>query len=58
MNTTSPSQRPALTEARLEAEEAVIKAVREIAYGMVEVVVHDHRITEIRQIRRMRIDDR
>ncbi len=36
-------------------EEFVLRAVRDLTFGVVEVVVHDGRITEIRQTRRTRV---
>jgi hypothetical protein len=33
----------------------VLKAVREVQFGVIEVVVHERRITEIRQTRKTRI---
>lgn len=38
-------------------EEEILKAVREIMFGTVEVVVHDHRVMEIRQTRRKRFEN-
>lgn len=35
-------------------EERVLRAIRELSYGVVEVVVHERKITEIRQTRRIR----
>lgn len=41
----------------LAAEELqVLKAVREVQFGVIEVVVHERRITEIRQTRKTRIE--
>jgi len=33
----------------------VLRAVREVQFGVIEVVVHERRITEIRQTRKTRI---
>ena len=35
-------------------EKEILDAVRELRFGMVEIVVHENRVTEIRQIRRKR----
>lgn len=40
----------------LSSQEAeVLRAIRSISFGTVEVVIHDDRITEIRQTRRTRL---
>jgi len=36
-------------------EQEVLKALRDLQFGVVEVVVHDRRITEIRQTRKTRL---
>jgi len=36
-------------------EQKILTAVREISFGVVEVVVHDRQVTEIRQTRRTRV---
>jgi len=36
-------------------EEEVLQAIRELRFGAVEVVVHQGRVTEIRQTRRRRL---
>ncbi len=36
-------------------EEEVLQAIRELKFGAVEVVVHQGRVTEIRQTRRRRL---
>ncbi len=36
-------------------EEKILKAVRDLTFGTVEIIVHDRRITEIRQTRRTRL---
>lgn len=51
------SDHSASSDSRSASESAVIQAVREIAFGVVEVIVHDRRITEIRQTRRTRIEE-
>ena len=36
-------------------EEEILQAIRGIRFGVVEIVVHDSRVTEIRQTRRVRL---
>jgi hypothetical protein len=36
-------------------EQEILQAIRGIRFGVVEVVVHDSRVTEIRQTRRVRL---
>ena len=36
-------------------EEEILQAIRGIRFGVVEVVVHESRVTEIRQTRRVRL---
>ncbi len=36
-------------------EQEVLKALRDLQFGVVEVVVHERRITEIRQTRKTRL---
>ncbi len=36
-------------------EQEILQAIRGIRFGVVEIVVHDSRVTEIRQTRRVRI---
>ena len=36
-------------------EQEILQAIRGIRFGVVEVVVHDLRVTEIRQTRRVRL---
>ncbi len=38
-------------------EARIVRAVRELSYGAVEVVVHDGRVTELRQTRRTRFSE-
>ncbi len=38
-------------------EREILNAVKELSYGAVEITVHNHRVTEIKQIRRTRVDD-
>ena len=35
----------------------ILKAVRELQFGVVEIVVHDRKVTEVRQTRRTRVSD-
>jgi hypothetical protein len=35
-------------------ERRILRAVREISYGTVEVIIHERKVTEIRQTRRIR----
>jgi hypothetical protein len=39
-----------------EVIEEILKAIRDLKFGVVEVVVHDSRVTEIRQTRRQRFE--
>jgi hypothetical protein len=39
-----------------DSERAVLAALREIAYGQVEVVVHSSRIVQITRSQRVRVD--
>jgi len=39
------------------AEHQILKAVRELKFGAVEIVIHEARVTEIKQIRRFRIEN-
>lgn len=39
------------------AEQQILKAVRELRFGAVEIVVHEARVTEIKQIRRFRVEN-
>ena len=36
-------------------EEEILQAIRGVRFGIVEIVVHDSRVTEIRQTRRLRL---
>jgi len=38
------------------AEDKLLEAVRELSYGSVEAIVHAGRITEIRQLRKVRLE--
>ncbi|MGJ4730418.1 DUF2292 domain-containing protein [Luteimonas sp. SDU101] len=40
-----------------EAERAVLDAVRDLAYGQVEVVVHSSRIVQITRSQKLRLGD-
>ncbi|WP_202839541.1 DUF2292 domain-containing protein [Luteimonas saliphila] len=40
-----------------DAERAVLDAVRELAYGQVEVVVHSSRIVQITRSQKLRLGD-
>lgn len=45
-------------EARISAaERAVLEAVRGLAYGQIEVVVHGSRIVQITRSQKLRLDD-
>jgi hypothetical protein len=39
------------------AEHQILKAVRELRFGAVEIVIHEARVTEIKQIRRFRVEN-
>lgn len=41
-------------ETREIPEGQILKAIREIRFGNVEIIVHESRVTEIRQTRRLR----
>lgn len=51
MSATSPTTKP--PQALPERE--ILQAVREVRFGMVEIVVHDGRVMEIRQTKKVRI---
>ncbi|PTX96287.1 DUF2292 domain-containing protein [Spartobacteria bacterium LR76] len=59
MSATNPTSKPdAFAEtAQSEIEKQILAAVREVKFGVVEIVVHDRRVTEIRQTRRTRLID-
>ncbi|WP_298577126.1 YezD family protein [uncultured Luteimonas sp.] len=40
-----------------EAERAVLEAVRDLAYGQVEVIVHSSRIVQITRSQKLRLAD-
>jgi len=40
-----------------EIVEEILKAVSNLRFGLVEIVVHDGRVTEIRQTRRQRFEN-
>ena len=42
----------------LDAERSVLRAMREMRFGSIEVIFHQGRITEIRRIERQRFADR
>lgn len=39
-------------------EQEILEAVRELRFGVVEIHVHESRVTEIRQIRRTRFQSK
>ena len=39
------------------SEHQILNAVRELRFGAVEVVIHESRVTEIKQIRRFRVEN-
>jgi len=39
-------------------DQEILHAVHDLAFGSVEIVIHDHRVTEIKQVRRTRFDGR
>jgi len=41
-------------ESRAALEGRILKAIRELRFGNVEIIVHESRVTEIRQTRRIR----
>ena len=47
------SQNKSIAPALPEVE--ILQAIRGIRFGVVEIVVHDSRVTEIRQTRRVRL---
>lgn len=49
----APGDGPAISD----AERAVLDAVRDLAYGQVEVVVHSSRIVQITRSQKLRLDD-
>jgi hypothetical protein len=51
MSATSPTLKP--PQALPERE--ILQAVREVRFGTVEIVVHDGRVMEIRQTKKVRI---
>jgi hypothetical protein len=51
MSATTPTTKS--TQALPERE--ILQAVREVRFGMVEIVVHDGRVMEIRQTKKVRI---
>ncbi|MFM8984048.1 MAG: YezD family protein [Spartobacteria bacterium] len=51
MSATSPTTKS--TQALPEQE--ILQAVREVRFGTVEIVVHDRRVMEIRQTKKVRI---
>jgi hypothetical protein len=51
MSATSPSTKS--TQALPERE--ILQAVREVRFGTVEIVVHDGRVMEIRQTKKVRL---
>lgn len=60
MSVTTPSSKEsgfAKETERNPIEEQILTAVRDLTFGVVEIVVHDRRVTEIRQTRRTRLTD-
>jgi len=54
---TAASPRDAQSSTRLsDGERAVLAALREIAYGQIEVVVHSSRIVQITRSQRIRVE--
>lgn len=39
-------------------DQEILRAVHDLAFGSVEVVIHDNRVTEIKQVRRTRFESR
>lgn len=39
-----------------EVVEEILKAIQELKFGVVEVIIHEGRVTEIRQTRRRRLE--
>jgi len=40
------------------SEHQILRAVRELKFGVVEVVIHDSRVTEIKQTKRLRVESK
>lgn len=60
MSATTPSLKESDSRTDTERspiEEQILAAVRDLTFGVVEIVVHDRRVTEIRQTRRTRLTD-
>ncbi|MBN8710734.1 MAG: hypothetical protein BGO12_00625 [Verrucomicrobia bacterium 61-8] len=59
MSATTPTSKPDISteSTQSEIEKQILAAVREVKFGFVEIVVHDRRVTEIRQTRRTRLID-
>lgn len=53
----SDTQEPLPAPELSPLERKILTAVGELAYGAVEIIVHNHRVTEIRQTRRTRVED-
>lgn len=49
---------PTTVDALSEGERIVLAALREIAYGEVEVVVHGSRIVQVTRSQKLRVDGR
>jgi hypothetical protein len=43
-------------ESEASIEETVLKAIRGIRYGAVEIVIHDSRIVQIQRTEKLRLD--
>lgn len=60
MSVTTPSLKESGSTNETERspiEEQILAAVRDLTFGVVEIVVHDRRVTEIRQTRRTRLTE-
>ena len=56
MSAPRPEARPPAT--RPDHEEAILRAVREVRYGSVEVTIHDGRIVQIERKEKLRMENR
>ena len=45
-------------ESTRNVDQEILRAVHDLAFGSVEVVIHDNRVTEIKQVRRTRFESR
>ena len=53
-NITSPRE----PESIRNVDQEILRAVHDLAFGSVEVVIHENRVTEIKQLRRTRFETR